>query len=132
MLESMGVKPEDLPQPKVKRKNSQKASNKLNKTIIRILTMRGFWAFRCNSGLARAYHGPGIIQLAPKGTPDIMGHCLTCGKAVGIEGKHGKDTASPEQLHRMTVMEKAGCICGFVKNADDLQEILDRHPCCRR
>lgn len=54
-------------------------------TILAALALRGYWAWRCNSGGVKTAHG-NWFQGAPNGTPDIL-MVLPGGYLAGIEAK---------------------------------------------
>lgn len=81
-------------------------------------------AWRNNSGLAVLRRG-GAIQLAPIGSPDIVGF-LADGRFVGIECKLPGEEPSEEQAEFLGLIQRSGGVALVVRGVDELDADLKR------
>jgi predicted RecB family endonuclease len=70
-------------------------ANQLTLSIVSLLRMRGFMAWRNNTGVAK--YGKRIVRYGEVGSPDILALDKD-GRFYGIEVKTGRDKLSPEQI----------------------------------
>lgn len=126
MLEYLGVKPEDLPQPKVKRKSSHAESGALTKAAIRLLTMRGYFVWRQNTGSLFAPIGGGRyrpVQISVPGIADICG-VSPRGRAVYFEVKVGADKMRDTQIAFRDAVVKRGALYVEVRCIEDVENAI--------
>ena len=94
--------------------------------IIEFLNANGFYVWRNQSGSV-ALKGGRHMQLAPKGTADVIGFHKATGLIVAIERKR-EDRISSEQVEFIKVVQQAGGIAGVARTLEDVQEIINKTP----
>ncbi len=88
-----------------------------------------YYLDRINSGTARQLYGNGIIHLAKKGTPDIVGFNKKTGRVVYIECKIGRNKLRPEQAGFAKMVREAKGIYVLARSLSDVLDILEpREP----
>jgi hypothetical protein len=101
----------------------------IQKGILDYLALkRGVIAWRNNSGTAQVKMGQKEywVQLAPKGTPDIIGY-MSDGKFLGIEVKKPGGVVSKEQQDFLNDLNDKGGL-GFVAySIDDVVDVLKNY-----
>lgn len=96
------------------------------KDIIAFLNANGYHAWRNQSGKVWL-KGNRPMQLAPKGTPDVIGYHKSTGLIVAIERKRD-DKTSPEQVKFISEVKQAGGIAGVAKTLEDVALICNLTP----
>lgn len=95
----------------------------LQRAIADTLTYHGFLVIRVNSGLARAMHGDGAVQLAPAGTPDLLA-VPPQGSPWWIEVKTPTGRVRPEQARMHQELRERGQLVYVVRSIDQLLRLL--------
>lgn len=93
--------------------------------IIGYLKYKGWYVQRMNSGAIRTENR--LIQLAEKGTPDIMAFKLLSGAVTDtcailfVEVKRHGNKPTPSQVEKMKELESYGATCLVAESVDDLE-----------
>jgi hypothetical protein len=93
----------------------------LSKAILDALRAAGYVVWRNQSGTVRARRG--VMHLAPKGTPDLVGYDPKTGLLIGVEVKLESGKVSQEQLDWLTDAFLAGCRTGVARTVVDALRI---------
>ena len=97
---------------------------KLYGAIIEALARAGLaWMTRVHSGKTKVRGG--YMQLAPTGTPDLLGHAAD-GRAVALEVKVPGEDGTPEQLAYLAAATGRGVITGVVTSPAEAVDVLRR------
>jgi hypothetical protein len=96
--------------------------------IIEFLHLHGIKAFRFNSGKVKTAHGT-WVQLAPKGSADIIGIIGRPGRWFGrwicVEGKRSDtDKPTPDQQAWLDDMAKRGAVIVLARNTKEVEDTL--------
>lgn len=95
----------------------------ISRAIVDTLTYQGWLVIRVNSGMARAMHGNGAVQLAPKGTPDLLA-IPPHGPPWWLEVKAAKGQLRPEQRAMHEQLRERGQVVHVVRSVDGLLHLL--------
>ncbi len=99
------------------------SESQLVANILKGLKLKGYWAFRLNSG-ATVIPGSGnnarrVISGAPAGTPDILVLLPPNGRAVGLEVKTATGVQRPTQVTWQAQANKHGVPYAIVRSFSD-------------
>lgn len=116
---------------KPRKKSTGPSETEIQESILDYLQQRPdvIFAFRCNSGKVQVlpnYSGgrPYWLQLAPKGTADIIG-MMDNGRFLAVEVKKGKAQPSKEQKEFINLIRKGGGVAIVANGVERCQDRLD-------
>jgi len=89
---------------------------------LQLLALHGVWAWRANAGAVQTKHG-NFVQLAPAGTPDILGARPSDGKMFGIECKRRTGTQRPSQEDWQAIAERNHVLYFIVRSISDARRV---------
>lgn len=106
--------------------------------VLKELTRLGIWAFRCQSGKVKLApeHGGGWMNLAPEGTPDIIGLVVTrigamggneplcIGRLLAIECKEGSGRLTRTQARTIDNINRKGGLAFVARHEADVYTAL--------
>lgn len=99
-----------------------------NKIRVKLSEM-GCCVFRINTGKFRLADGRWFDTGVPKGFSDLI--AVKEGRIYFIEVKSETGTASPEQLHFISVMrERYGCTAGICRSVEDAVRLIKEGANC--
>lgn len=90
----------------------------IQNSILEYLTLRGHLCWRNNSGKVKTANR--YIQLAPKGSPDIIGIHKDTGAFIGLEVKKPGKKPTEEQMRFREEIAGRGGIAGVVCSLEDV------------
>lgn len=96
----------------------------IQRAISDTLSAHGFLVIRVNSGLARALHGEGAVQLAPAGTPDLLA-VPPSGAPWWLEVKTDAGRLRPAQTAMHEALRERGQTVHVVRSVDHLLRLLE-------
>lgn len=101
-----------------------KSEHSIQNEIMLAVSQRGCTIARSNAG--RAYSKTGaVIQLFPKGWPDLTGFRHSDGKAILIEVKNEKGRLRDDQKRFAEVFKDAPILYGVARSAEDAINIIE-------
>jgi Holliday junction resolvase len=77
--------------------DSKKSESEVSKQIVDYIKASGFTVYRMNAGKAKV--NGGYIQLAPKGTPDLLANVYGFILWIEVKKKGGKATLEQAECH---------------------------------
>lgn len=103
-----------------------RSANSLTKAIVKYLTVHGHFAWRQNNIPVPLPDGKGYRSGSVyPGIADILG-CTREGRALAIEVKVGKDTASEEQIRFIENFTARGGVAFVARSLDDVIKNLGK------
>lgn len=105
----------------------RETANDLTKACLRLLALRGVFAWRMNNTGVRRTDKRGRQFWAfngLRGIADVLGVCAPDGKFLAIEIKVGDDEQSPHQLAFEASVRDSGGLYFVVRSVKDLDELL--------
>lgn len=93
----------------------------VQRACLQLLAVRGVWAWRTNAGAVKV--GSRLVQLAPAGTPDILG-VLPGGRLLAVEVKAAGGRLRPSQKAWADEARRAGAAVLLVRSAGELDDQL--------
>lgn len=119
------IRPKSDSIPKLTKKAQGISANALTQHTLRVLAMKGYFAWRNNNG---AVYDPTKkvfrANNALKGVPDILGYRKTDARFLSIEIKAGKDKLSKEQADFLMGVTDAGGIAYIVRSIEDIEKLI--------
>lgn len=104
-----------------------KPETKLVAACLRLLQLRGIYAWRNNTGVARPQRkdgSRGFVRFGKKGSADILG-VLPGGRMLAVECKVGRNTTTPDQDEFLASVSSAGGLAVVVRDTvDELDEAI--------
>ena len=104
-----------------------KPETKLVAACLRLLQLRGIYAWRNNTGVARPQRkdgSRGFVRFGKKGSADILG-VLPGGRFIAVECKVGRNSTTPDQDDFLGRVRAAGGLAVVVRDTvDELDEAI--------
>lgn len=110
-----------------KRKKKNNEESCLVKACIELLTLKGYFAIRNNSGMLviKDKDKTRAVKMGLKGSADIIA-CSPTGKFVAIECKASRGRLTKAQQEFLEKIQSLGGIALVIRNVDDLIKFLER------
>lgn len=124
MLADLGVSPESIPQPKGRRKT--KPTTDLTNSVITLLNLKGYFAWRVNTGSFWAPIGGGRYRPVKVNISGISDVCAVSpnGRACFFEVKFGADKMRDTQISFRDAVVKRGALYVEVRTIEDVENSI--------
>lgn len=103
---------------------TEKSEKVIQGEIMHALSMNGCTVFRTNAGKVRLANG-GVVELLPKGYPDLTGFRKSDGKFVVIEVKKATGRLSEHQKKFAEWAKTQPIIYGVARSKEDAIHIIE-------
>lgn len=103
---------------------TEKSEKVIQGEIMHALSMNGCTVFRTNAGKVRLANG-GVVELLPKGHPDIAGFRKSDGKALYVEVKNRKGRLRDEQIKFGKFLSQYPVIYGVCRSAEEALALIE-------
>lgn len=101
------------------------SANALTQQVIRVLTLKGCFAWRCQSaGIWDPTKKVYRANSATKGISDVLAFHKSTGQIIAVEIKVNKDRLSVEQSAFLQAVNDAGGLARVIKTSEDIENLI--------